>query len=242
MWEVLKCDPRSIRSIRSIRSTDCSVISEGKACSGQLSGPSVTVGCWGCMWFVFVYNLFYNLFEDRKKSFLPRLHRPIFCVLKMSNYTAAYIIKALSQLLPKYESRTWDAKTRKLLSYQIVISGKIREVLNAIHDPYHPCDPYDPLTAASFPKAEGLFRTAFRTISHSWMLGMYVICFRLQFILQLFEDRKKSFLPRLHRPIFCVLKMSNYTAAYIIKALSHCCWISYLCRKRDQQPKTRWLN
>ena len=51
----------------------------------------------------------------------------------MSNYTAAYIIKALSQLLPKYESRTWDAKTRKLLSYQIVISGKIREVLK--------CDP-----------------------------------------------------------------------------------------------------
>ena len=25
-----------------------------------------------------------------------------------------------------YESRTWDAKTRKLLSYQIVISGKIQ--------------------------------------------------------------------------------------------------------------------
>ena len=44
----------------------------------------------------------------------------------MSNYTAACIIKALSRLLPKYESRTWDAKTRKLLSYQIVISGKIQ--------------------------------------------------------------------------------------------------------------------
>ena len=29
-------------------------------------------------------------------------------------------------LLPNYESRTWDAKTRKLLSYQIVISGKIQ--------------------------------------------------------------------------------------------------------------------
>ena len=63
--------------------------------------------------------------EDRKKSFLPRLHRPIFRVLKISNYTAACIIKAVSQLLPNYESRTWDAKTRKLLSYQIVISGKI---------------------------------------------------------------------------------------------------------------------
>ena len=62
---------------------------------------------------------------------------------------------------------------------------------STIHDPYDPCDPcdpydpydpYDPLTAASFPKAEGLFRTTFRTISHSWMLGMSVICFRLQFI------------------------------------------------------------
>ena len=52
------------------------------------------------------------------------LHRPIFRVFKMSNHTAACIIKALSQLLPSYESRTWDAKTRrKLLSYQI---GKIQ--------------------------------------------------------------------------------------------------------------------
>ena len=40
--------------------------------------------------------------------------------------TAACIIKAVSQLLPNYESRTWDAKTRKLLSYQIVISGEIQ--------------------------------------------------------------------------------------------------------------------
>ena len=64
--------------------------------------------------------------EDRKRSFLPRIHWPIFRVLNMSNYTAACIIKAVSQLLPNYESRTWDAKTRKLLSYQIVISGKIQ--------------------------------------------------------------------------------------------------------------------
>ena len=97
---------------------------------------------------------------------------------------------------------------------------------STIHNPYDPCDPYnpyDPLTAASFPKVEDLFRTAFRTISHSWMLGMYVICFRLQFILQFVrveEDRKKLFLSRLHRPIFHVLKMSNYTAACIIKAVS----------------------
>ena len=52
---------------------------------------------------------------------------------------------------------------------------------------YDPCDPYDPLNAASFPNAEGLFRTAFRTafrtIRHSWMLGMSVICFHLQFLI-----------------------------------------------------------
>ena len=69
---------------------------------------------------------FVRVEEDRKKSFLPRLHRLIFRVLKMSNYTAACIIKAVSQLLPNYESRTRDVKTRKLLSYQIVISGKIQ--------------------------------------------------------------------------------------------------------------------
>ena len=64
--------------------------------------------------------------EDRKRSFLPRLHWPIFRVLKMSNYTAVCIIEAVSQLLPSYESRTWDEKTRKLFSYQIVISGTIQ--------------------------------------------------------------------------------------------------------------------
>ena len=56
---------------------------------------------------------------------------------------------------------------------------------STIHNPHDPCDPYYPLTAGSFPKGEGLFRTAFRTISHSWMLAMSVICFRLQFLLQL---------------------------------------------------------
>ena len=69
---------------------------------------------------------FVRVEEDRKKSFLPRLHRPIFRVLKISNYTAACIIKAVSQLLSNYEPRTWDAKTGKLLNYQIVISGGIQ--------------------------------------------------------------------------------------------------------------------
>ena len=59
------------------------------------------------------------------------------------------------------------------------------------HDPYDPYNPYDPLTAGSFPKAEGLFRTTFRTISHSWMLGMSVICFCLQFILQFVQGQKE---------------------------------------------------
>ena len=64
--------------------------------------------------------------EDRKRSFLPpRLHWPIF-VCSRCQTAAACIIEAVSELLPNYESRTWDAKTRKLLSYQIVISGKIQ--------------------------------------------------------------------------------------------------------------------
>ena len=111
--------------MRSIRSTDCSVISQGGRPvqdSFQDHQSQLDVGD--------VCDLFSLQFvrveEDRKKSFLPRLHRPIFRVLKMSNYTAACIIKAVSQLLPNYESRTWDAKTRKLLSYQIVILGKIQ--------------------------------------------------------------------------------------------------------------------
>ena len=62
---------------------------------------------------------------------------------------------------------------------------------STIHDPYDLCDPYDPLTEASFRKAEGLFRTTFMTISHSWMLGMSVICFRLQFILQFVRGQKE---------------------------------------------------
>ena len=113
--------------MRSIRSTDRSIISQGgrpvqdnfQDHQSQLDVGDV------CDLFSFT-NLFFNLLEDRRKSFLPRLHRPIFRVLKMSNYTAACIIKAVSQLLPNYESYTWDAKTRKLLSYQMVISGKIQ--------------------------------------------------------------------------------------------------------------------
>ena len=64
--------------------------------------------------------------RGQKEVIFAKTAQPIFRVLKMSNYAAACIIKALSQLLPNYESRTWDAKTRKLLSYQIVISGKIQ--------------------------------------------------------------------------------------------------------------------
>ena len=81
-------------------------------------------------------------------------------------------------------------------------------------------NPYSPLTTASFPKAEGLFRTTFRTVSHSWMLGMSVICFHLQFILQFVRGQKEVIFAKLHMPIFRVLKMSNYTAACIIKAVS----------------------
>ena len=108
-----------------------------------------------------------------------------------------------------------------------------------IHDPYYPCDPYNPLSAASFLKAEGRFRAPFRTISHIWMLGMYVICFLLQFLIQFVsieEDRKKSFLPRLHWPIFCVFKMSNYTAACIIEAVSQLL-PNYESRKWDAKPR-----
>ena len=115
--------------MRPIRSTDCSVISQGgrpvrtafrTISHSQMLGMSVI-----CFHLQFLLQ-FVPVEEDRKRSFLPRLHWPIFRVLKMSNYTAACIIKAVSQLLPNYESRTWDAKTRKLLSYQIVISGKIQ--------------------------------------------------------------------------------------------------------------------
>ena len=87
-----------------------------------------------------------------------------------------------------------------------------------IHDPYDPCDPYDPLTAASFPKAEGLFRTAFRTISHSWMLGMSVICFRLQFLLQFVpveKDRKSK-----EKVIFAKTALAYFTCAQDVKLYS----------------------
>ena len=98
-----------------------------------------------------------------------------------------------------------------------VLKRDSRSTIHTIH-----CDPYGPLSRASFPNAEGLFRTAFMTISHSWILGMSVISFRLQFLIQFVpieEDRRRSFLPRLHWPIFCVLRCQT-TAACIIEAVS----------------------
>ena len=45
--EVLKCDPRSIRSIQS---TDCSVISEGgRAVQDNFQDHQSQLGCWGCL-------------------------------------------------------------------------------------------------------------------------------------------------------------------------------------------------
>ena len=129
--EVLKCDPRSTRSIRSIRSTDCSVIPKAEGLfrtafrtisHSWMLGMSVI--CFRSQ--ILLQLIICSSRRGQKEVILPRLHRPIFRVLKMSNYTAACIIKAVSRLLPNYESRTWDAKTRKLLSYQIVISGKIQ--------------------------------------------------------------------------------------------------------------------
>ena len=89
-----------------------------------------------------------------------------------------------------------------------------------IHDPYNP---YGPPNVASFPNMEGLFRTAFRTISHSWMLEITVISFHLQFLVQFVpieEDRKRPSLPRLHWPIFCVQDVKiQLLAACIIEAV-----------------------
>ena len=116
----------------------------------------------------------------------------------------------------------------KLLCFEISIPSELqmnsdplfsREVLKStIHDPYDPydpCDPYDPLTAASFPKAEGLFRTTFRTISHSWMLGMSVICFRLQFILQFVRGQKEVIFAKTAQAYFlCAQDVKLYSCLH----------------------------
>ena len=74
-----------------------------------------------------------------------------------------------------------------------------------IHDPYHPSDPYDPLTAASFPKAEGVQDNFKEQLSQ---LGMSVICFRLQFILQ-FGGQKEA--------IFAKTAQANFSFAQDVK-------------------------
>ena len=112
--------------MQSIRSTDCSVISEGGRPVQDNFQDHQSQLMLGMYVICFRLQFIIQFVQGQKEVIFAETAQVYFCVLKMSHYTAACIIKALSQLLPKYESRTWDAKTRKLLSYQIVISGKIQ--------------------------------------------------------------------------------------------------------------------
>ena len=122
--EVLKHDPRStIHTIHAIHTIHF-ISQRGRPVFRTISHNwmlGMSVICFCLQFFIRLVPIE----EDRKKSFLPRLHWPIY-VCSRCQTAAACIIEAVSQLLPNYESRTWDAKTRKLLSYQIVISGKIK--------------------------------------------------------------------------------------------------------------------
>ena len=91
----------------------------------------------------------------------------------------------------------------------------MRSTIHDLYDPCDPCDPCDPLTGASFPKAEGLFTATFRTISHSWMLGMYVICFRLQFILQFVRGQKEVIFAKTAQAYFlCAQDVKLYSCLH----------------------------
>ena len=108
--EVLKCDPRStIHRIHAIhRSTDRSVISQGgRPIQDHQSQLDVGGVC-----DLFSFTIYFTICSSRrgqKEVIFAKTAQAYFCVLKMSNYTAACIMKAVSQLLPNYESRTWDA-------------------------------------------------------------------------------------------------------------------------------------
>ena len=119
--------PWGSTKMRSIRSTDCSVISEGRRPVQDNFQDHQSQLDVGDVCDLFSFTIYFTICSRTERShFCQDCTGLFFCVLKMSNYTTAYIIKALSQLLPKYESCTWDAKTRKLLNYQIVISGEIQ--------------------------------------------------------------------------------------------------------------------
>ena len=120
-----------------------------------------------------------------------------------------------------YESRRKRIAIRLLRYEASYIEWEINKIWGStkmrstIHDPCDPCDPYDPLTAASFPKAEGLFRTTVRTISHSWMLGMSVICFRLQFILQFVRGKKEVIFAKTAQAYFlCAQDVKLYSCLH----------------------------
>ena len=84
--EVLKCDPRSIRSMRSIRSTDCSVVSQGgRPVQDNFQDHQSQLDVGGVC-DLFSFTIYFTICSRTERShFLPRLHRPIFRLLKMSN-------------------------------------------------------------------------------------------------------------------------------------------------------------
>ena len=122
-------DPRSIRSMRSIRSTDCSVISQsGRPVQDSFQDHQSQLDV-GNVCDLFSFTIYFTVCSSRrgqKEVIFAKTAEAYFSCAQDVKLYSCLIIKAVSQLLPNYESSTWDAKTRKLLSYQIVISGKIQ--------------------------------------------------------------------------------------------------------------------
>ena len=98
-----------------------------KARSGQLSGPSVTVDV-GNVCDLFSFTISYTICSSRrgqKETIFAKTALAYFlCVqdlkLQLPALSKQLAVKSTS---PNYE---WDAKTKKGLSYQTVISGKMQ--------------------------------------------------------------------------------------------------------------------
>ena len=113
--------------MRSIRSTDCSVISQGEDLFRTTFRTISHSWMLGMSVICFRLQFILQFVRGQKEVIFAKNAQAYFsCAQDVKLYSCLHHQSSESELLPNYESRTWDAKTRKLLSYRIVISGKIQ--------------------------------------------------------------------------------------------------------------------
>ena len=111
--------------MRSIRSTDSVISQGGRPVQDNFQDHQSQLDV-GDVCDLFSFAIYFTIcWRTERSHFCQDCTGLFFVCSRCQTIQLPASSKSVSQLPPNYESRTSDMKTRKLLSYQIVISGKI---------------------------------------------------------------------------------------------------------------------